>query len=181
MRSSGSIWMCAALSAAGLGLSACATEQYVQGQVAPVRAEAHAANATAKAALERAESAHRLAEGKLLYKVVLSDDAVKFPANGDRLSPEAERRLATFADRLRQSNRNVFLEIQGFTDSQGSARANLQLGEARAEAARRYLSELGLPLSPMSTISFGEAHPVASNASAKGRAHNRRIVVIVLA
>jgi len=113
--------------------------------------------------------------------VVLSDEAVKFPHNDDRLSPEAERRLATLAAKLRRDNRNVYLEIQGFTDSRGAHRKNLALGEARAEAARRFLSEQGVPLNRMSTISFGEAHPIASNATAEGRAQNRRIVVVVLA
>jgi outer membrane protein OmpA-like peptidoglycan-associated protein len=160
--------------AAALALGGCASEAYVDTQVAPVRA-------TAQHALQRAEDAHRLAEGKFLYQVVLSDEAVKFPSSGDRLSSEAERRLATLASRLKRDNRNVYVEIQGFTDSRGDPRRNLMLGEARAEAARRFLSEQGVPLSRMATISYGGAHPIASNATPEGRAQNRRIVVVVLA
>ena len=174
-------WRWSAAAAVALALSGCATEEYVQGQVAPTKAQAWLAQQTANNALARAEEAHRLAQGKFLYEVVLSDDAVKFSTNGDRLSPEAERRLATLAERLRHDNRNVYLEIQGFTDAVGNPRRNLALGEARAEAARRFLSERGVPLNRMATISFGEAHPVASNATAQGRAQNRRIVVVVLA
>ena len=167
--------------AAALALAGCATEEYVQGQVAPVRAEAHQANATASQALQRAEEAHRLAQGKFLYEVVLSDEAVKFPPASDRLSPEAERRLGQLAAKLKADNRNVYLEIQGYTDSKGRHKDNLALGEARAEAARRYLSRHGVPLSRMSTISYGEEDPIAPNATAQGRAQNRRIVVVVLA
>jgi outer membrane protein OmpA-like peptidoglycan-associated protein len=172
--------VCAAALAALL-LAGCATEEYVEGQVAPVRAEAQAANATANEALQRAQEAHLLAQGKFLYQVVLSDEAVKFPTGSDQLSPEAERRLAQLAAKLKHDNRNVYLEIQGYTDSQGAHKANLALGQARAEAARRYLARQGVPLNRMSTISYGEEDPVAPNGTAQGRAQNRRIVVVVLA
>ena len=49
---------------------------------------------TAGQALQRANDAHKLAEGKFLYQVVLSDDSVKFPTDASALSPEAEQRLA---------------------------------------------------------------------------------------
>jgi outer membrane protein OmpA-like peptidoglycan-associated protein len=166
---------------AAVALSSCATEEYVRGQVAPVHAEAQAASATANEALRRANEAHMLAQGKFLYEVVLSDEAVKFPTGSDQLSPEAERRLAQLAAKLKHDNRNVYLEIQGYTDSQGAHKSNLALGQARADAARRYLSRQGVPLNRMSTISYGEEDPVASNATAQGRAQNRRIVVVVLA
>jgi outer membrane protein OmpA-like peptidoglycan-associated protein len=58
---------------------------------------------------------------------------------------------------------------------------NLELGEARAEAVRRFLSKQGIALNRMSTISYGEEDPVAKNTSRKGRAQNRRVVVVVLA
>lgn len=173
------------LSAAAAGLLAltaagCATEELVEGKVAPVRAQAGHAQSTADQALRRADEAHRLAEGKFLYRVVLSDDAVKFTTGGDGLSHEAELRLRTLAERLKADNRNVYLEIQGYTDSRGDHRRNIALGEARADAARRYLAKQGVPLNRMSTVSYGEESPVASNATPQGRAQNRRIVIAVL-
>ena len=57
----------------------------------------------------------------------------------------------------------------------------MNLGEKRAEAVRRYLSrEQGLPLHRMSIISYGESEPIADNSTAAGRAHNRRVVLVVL-
>ena len=45
---------------------------------------------TTRDALERAQAAGKLAEGKFVYSLVLSDDAVKFPVNGHELSTEVD-------------------------------------------------------------------------------------------
>ncbi len=132
-------------------------------------------------ALERAEAAGKLAEGKFVYSLVLSDDAVKFRTNKHMLSKDAEQKLAEFADRLKNENKNVYLEIQGHTDSIGSKEYNYKLGEERAEAVRRYLNKAGIALNRMSTISYGKDDPVDSNKTKAGRAKNRRVVVVVLA
>ncbi|HEX4710209.1 OmpA family protein [Phenylobacterium sp.] len=158
----------------------CATEEYVHEQVAPVQAQAAQAQGTANEALQRANSAHKLAEGKLLYEEVLSDDSVKFPVNGDQLSPEAQTRINELAQRLKSENRNVYLEIQGFTDSSGDSKYNHKLGEARAEAVRLDLHQQGIALNRMATISYGEEDPVAPNNTPQGRAQNRRVVIVVL-
>lgn len=137
-------------------------------------------NAT-RQALERAQQAGKLAEGKFVFSLVLSDDAVKFPVNRHELSKEAQEQLDAFAERLKAENKNVYLEIQGHTDATGPDEYNLRLGEARAEAVRRYLNKQGVALNRMSTISYGKAEPVESNKTREGRSKNRRVVVIVLA
>jgi outer membrane protein OmpA-like peptidoglycan-associated protein len=179
---------------AAFALSGCATKGFVRQQVAAedtrvsqvndrvgqVSDVANSAQGTAKDALNRANAAHKLAEGKFLYQVVLSDDSVKFPTNVHALSTEAEQRLNELAERLKTDNRNVYLEIQGYTDAKGSDDYNDKLGEARAEAVRRYLNQQGVALNRMSTISYGKTSPVAPNDTAQGRAQNRRVVIIVL-
>lgn len=181
--------------AAGIGLSGCATEDYVnkhvavvQGQVTDVQGrqqadETHLAqlDQTTQDALQRAEAANKLAQGKFLYSMVLSDDSVKFPVDGSQLSPEAESRLADFVQKLKTENQNVYIEIQGHTDATGSKDFNLQLGEQRAEAVRRYMNEQGVPLNRMATISYGDEKPVAPNNTRDGRAQNRRVVLVVMA
>ena len=136
---------------------------------------------TTREALERAQAAGKLAEGKFVYSLVLSDDAVKFPVNKHELSQEAEDKLKDFAERLKGENKNVYLEIQGHTDSTGAKNYNLNLGEARAETVRRFLNKQGIALNRMSTISYGQDEPVDSNKTKDGRAKNRRVVVVVLA
>ena len=188
------------------GLTACATKTYVGEEVAKSSATtekrinevesqveatqtkvkqqdtklAELDNAT-RQALERAQQAGKLAEGKFVYSLVLSDDAAKFPVNKYEISKEAEEQLMAFAERLKGENKNVYLEIQGHTDSTGSDDYNMKLGEARAEAVRRYLNKQGVALNRMSTISYGPNEPLESNKTKEGRAKNRRVVVIVLA
>ena len=113
--------------------------------------------------------------------MVLTDDSVKFPVDGSELSPEAKARLMEFVQKLKNDNKNVYLEIQGHTDSTGSPNVNRRLGEDRAEAVRRFMNEQGVALNRMSTISYGPDTPVASNKTRTGRSQNRRVVVIVLA
>ena len=56
-----------------------------------------------------------------------------------------------------------------------------KLGLMRAQAVRNYLHEKGnIPLHAISTISFGEAAPIADNGTPEGRAQNRRVVIRVL-
>jgi outer membrane protein OmpA-like peptidoglycan-associated protein len=169
-----------ALVLAAFAVTGCATKGFVRDKVAVVEAHTQRVEGTAGEALERANAAHKLAEGKFLYEVVLSDDSVKFPVNRHGLSPEAEQRLAELVQRLKTDNRNVYLEIQGYTDSTGTPEYNEKLGEERAEAVRRYLSEQGVALNRMATISYGEDHPVAPNDTREGRAQNRRVAIVVL-
>jgi peptidoglycan-associated lipoprotein len=176
-------------------MAGCATKDYVNKHVATVQGQvtdlqgtvqtqgSQLANVdqTARDALQRAEAAGKLAEGKFLYQMVLSDDSVKFPTDSAKLSPEAETRLMDFIQKLKSDNKNVYLEIQGHTDSTGGKDLNMRLGENRAEAVRLFMNQQGVPLNRMSTISYGDTAPVAPNNTREGRAQNRRVVVIVMA
>ena len=170
-----------ALIALGFAASGCASHRFVRDQVEVVDTRVTGVEGTAGQALQRANDAHKLAEGKFLYQVVLSDDSVKFPTDASALSPEAEQRLAQFVQRLRDENKNVYLEIQGYTDATGPVEHNNQLGEQRAEAVRRFLNRQGVALNRMSTISYGSEEPVASNDTPEGRSQNRRVTIVVLA
>ena len=91
-------------------------------------------DSTTRDALERAMAAGKLAEGKFVYSLVLSDeDAVKFPLGSAELSDSAKEKLNEFAERLKTDNKGVYLEIQGHTDSTGDESLNYSLGERRAE------------------------------------------------
>lgn len=67
------------------------------------------------------------------------------------------------------------LEIGGHTDSQGSEGFNLRLSQARAEAVRRALAARGIAPRRLEAHGYGEADPIAPNATEAGRARNRRI------
>src|ERR1043165_9139323 len=101
----------ATVAASALGLGGCATKDFVREQVAAEDTKVQAAQTqlgqhethlgqldqSTKEALDRATAAGKLAEGKFLYSMVLSDDSVKFKAARAKLSPEAEQRLETVA------------------------------------------------------------------------------------
>ena len=139
------------------------------------------ASRTAQEALDRATAAGKLAEGKFLYETTLSSNIANFRFEGSELSPDMKNALDDFAAQLKANNQNVFIEIQGHTDSIGTPAANLEVGQARAEAVRRYLAmKGGIALHRMSVISYGESAPVASNMYKAGRAQNRRVTLVVL-
>jgi peptidoglycan-associated lipoprotein len=174
------------LSVASLG--GCATKKYVNEQVGVV--SEHVAqhdtqlaqlDQTTREALQRAEAAGKLAEGKFVYSMVLSDDSMKFGVSQATLSPEVQARLDAFIEKLKTDNRNVYVEVQGHTDATGPKDYNYRLGEERAEAVRRYLNEHGVALNRIGTISYGPDVPVAPNDNRAGRQANRRVLLIVLA
>ncbi len=177
----------AAVALGALSLGGCATKKYVneqvgtvQGQVTTHETRLGELDRTSREALERATAAGKLAEGKFVYAMVLTDDAVKFPTDEAALSPEAQARLTEFSERLKTENKNVYLEIQGHTDATGAPNYNEHLGSERAEAVRKYLNRQGVALNRMSTISYGAEAPMAPNNTRDGRAQNRRVVVVVL-
>ncbi len=184
----------AAIAVGALSLGGCATKKFVNEQVSAVDTKLGATQSqvsnqgvqlaeldkTSREALERAQAAGKLAEGKFLYSMVLSDDSVKFPVNRAELSPEAQERLTAFAEKMKAENRNVYLEIQGHTDATGPKELNMKLGEERAEAVRLFMNKQGVALNRMATISYADEAPVAPNDNREGRAQNRRVVVVVL-
>jgi len=136
---------------------------------------------TAQDALERAAAAGKLAAGKMAYEVVLSEDKVKFGTNKAVLSKQAMEALDEFAAKVKAENRGVYIEVQGHTDSIGSAAHNHKVGQQRADAVRSYLhTKGGIPLHRLSAMSYGESMSVASNMNRAGRAQNRRVVLVVL-
>jgi len=136
---------------------------------------------SAKDALQRAQEAGVLAKGKILFQQSFAEDRVHFKINSFDLTKDAKSALDEFAQKIKGLDKGVYLEIQGHTDDTGGTDYNDQLGQQRAEAVRRYLSrEHKLPLGRISTISYGDSDPVASNKTAKGRSQNRRVVIVVL-
>jgi outer membrane protein OmpA-like peptidoglycan-associated protein len=135
----------------------------------------------AREALKRAQEAGVLAKGKVVFEQAFSEDRVKFGTDKYELSKSSKDALSDFAGKVKALNEQYFVEIQGHTDDTGGSRYNDELGQRRADAVRRYLSRAyKMPLNRMSTISYGDTLPVASNKTKKGRAQNRRVVLVVL-
>jgi outer membrane protein OmpA-like peptidoglycan-associated protein len=67
--------------------------------------------------------------------------------------------------------------IEGHTDSDGSDAYNQNLSERRAQAIELYLRRKNLNIASLSSVGYGESRPIASNATAAGKAQNRRVEI----
>ena len=136
---------------------------------------------SAQEALKRAQEAGILAKGKVVFEQTFSEDRIKFRSGSAELNDEAKAALDEFAAKVKDLKRPIWMEIQGHTDSTGSAEFNDALGEKRAEAVKRYLARKHqLPIQRMATISYGDTLPADPGKGAKARAANRRVVLVVL-
>ena len=72
------------------------------------------------------------------------------------------------------------LEVQGHTDSDGSADHNLQLSDRRAESVLQYLTLFGIDPARLVSKGYGETMPVAPNDTAENKAKNRRVELVRL-
>lgn len=96
-------------------------------------------------------------------------------AIGDTYMPEIEK-LAV----MMKKYPTLDVLVEGHTDSTGSAEVNQSLSAARAESVKTALvTRFGIAASRISTIGFGPAQPIASNATVQGRAINRRVVAVL--
>jgi outer membrane protein OmpA-like peptidoglycan-associated protein len=71
------------------------------------------------------------------------------------------------------------VQVVGHTDNTGSQALNNALSLERAESVREHLQRQGLPASRIGVAGRGENQPVADNASAEGRARNRRVEIFL--
>jgi len=101
-----------------------------------------------------------------------------FAFNSAKLTPEGEAILDQAAA-VMEKNPSIHVRIEGNTDSVGSDAYNMKLGQRRADSAESYLVSRGISASRLSTVSFGESKPIASNDTAEGRAQNRRVDLVV--
>jgi outer membrane protein OmpA-like peptidoglycan-associated protein len=69
--------------------------------------------------------------------------------------------------------------IEGHTDSDGSAEYNLQLSRLRADSVRSVLVAGGVSPDRVEARGYGETKPVATNATAAGKAQNRRVELVL--
>ena len=122
------------------------------------------------------------ASRRLVFEVVLSEDSGNFTFGQTTLPAEAKQQLDALVSQIKQDPKNIYLEIEGHTDSVGPKAINDRIGLERAEAVKRYFYEqYQVPLHKMSVISYGKDKPVAPNTTKAGRAQNRRVVIKVLA
>ena len=108
--------------------------------------------------------------------VVHFSSAILFATDGSQLQPGAQEDLGAFTQVLKKYP-DTEIVVQGFTDSTGSSRSNDKLSAERAGAVVSYLTAAGVPRTRMTAEGRGESGPTSTNATAAGRAQNRRVEV----
>lgn len=106
--------------------------------------------------------------------------SVLFNTNSYTLSATADAALAKVAYNLKQFP-NTDVTIVGYTDNTGTDAINNKLSLERAQAVRDYLEAQGVASSRLQAIGDGSNNPIASNATAAGRAQNRRVEMYITA
>jgi len=106
-------------------------------------------------------------------QALLKGSVIYFGFNQDTLTPESTTRLRTLAPVLRQRPAAKIL-ISGNCDERGTEEYNLALGQRRADVAKSYLVNLGVPDERIRTVSYGYEHPVSSAHDESAWAANRR-------
>ena len=123
----------------------------------------------------------RMVSGKVVDTLTLTDDMVLYSYEQPDLTEKGKAALNELIARARPQLPYIFIEIIGYSDDYSLNSQNRRIALDRAESVRRYLFEVGdIPLHRMSTISFGDLKPIASNDSIEGRSRNRRVTIQVL-
>jgi peptidoglycan-associated lipoprotein len=99
------------------------------------------------------------------------------------LRPDALKALEADSTELRDILKdypNYKLTIEGHCDERGSAEYNLALGDKRAEAAKDYLVQVGIPAAQLNLITYGKEHPVCQEHDEACWQRNRRIHILAM-
>lgn len=151
-------------------------------------AAAAAENDASAARLERDNARARLATSisAILFTkreargLVVNLSGVFFMTGQAVLQPAARESLSKLSGIMLAYPGPYALSIGGHTDAVGSDEMNDKLSQARAESVRAYLIGAGISASHLtSATGFGKHQPVADNATADGRAKNRRVEIVI--
>jgi outer membrane protein OmpA-like peptidoglycan-associated protein len=142
------------------------------------------AEAIKNAQVETVKDANNLDAVKVTF-----NSGILFDTGKSTLSSTAKNSLAELAT-VMKNNADCDIAIQGYTDNQGwkkssaeqSAQKNQALSLDRATSVSSYLQSLSVPATRIKSVQgFGEANPVADNATEAGRTQNRRVEVYLYA
>jgi outer membrane protein OmpA-like peptidoglycan-associated protein len=159
--------------------AALAQARAAQSQAEQARNEA--LNAQSQLAQAQAESQRLAAElqaSQTQRGIVLTLGDVLFDTGKSQLKPGADRSLDQIAAFL-QENPERSVQVEGFTDSQGTDEYNLELSQNRADTVAMAIIKRGIEAQRVRALGYGEGYPKASNDTAGSRQLNRRVEIIV--
>ena len=81
---------------------------------------------------------------------------------------------------MMKENTNIEIQLEGHTDNQGSAKANLALSQDRVDAVKKYLVQKGISKSRIQTKAYGGTQPLGNELTPEARIKNRRVEMRIL-
>lgn len=165
-------------------LVAARENEALRAQSAAEQARNEAQNAQSQLAQAQAESQRLASELQDMQAkqttrgIVLTLDDVLFDTGKSQLKTGSQRVLDQVAEFL-EENPERHVQVEGFTDSQGTDDFNLQLSQSRADAVAQAIIQRGVAAERVRARGYGEEFPVASNNSAGSRQLNRRVEIVV--
>jgi peptidoglycan-associated lipoprotein len=133
----------------------------------------------AEGTLTEEEMASQEQEKKALaVKEEFVDENIYFEFDSATLTIEAQEILRKKAHWL-EKNPDVVIVIEGHCDNRGTEAYNLALGERRAESAKAFLTDLGIDVTKIMTISYGEERPINPDDTEEAWANNRRASFVI--
>ncbi len=115
---------------------------------------------------------------EIIKRVDVAAKNVFFATASDKLLKQSNKRLDDVVTILNE-NPSFKIQIDGHTDSQGKDDYNLDLSNRRAASVKAYLVSKGIAESRLNSTGYGETKPIADNKTAKGRAQNRRVEMVL--
>ena len=105
--------------------------------------------------------------------------SIYFDLDRAELTPDSQDKLRRAAEWLTQGpNRSITFRIEGNCDPRGTEEYNIGLGERRAQAAKEFLTSLGVEALRIQTVSYGKERATGSSEGSQGQspswAHDRR-------
>jgi len=184
-----------AIAALSMIVAGCSKKVAAKPPATPAAAPAAAAaNTPASRSTERAASQPSEAPAKSAYpdaatraridELLARIEDAYFDYDKHTLRPDAVKALQGDSSELRDILKDYpsyKLTIEGHCDERGSAEYNMALGEKRAESAKDYLVQVGIPGNQLAVISYGKEKPICDEHDEACWQKNRRIHIVAMA
>ncbi len=104
---------------------------------------------------------------------------ITFDSNDANIKTSFQPVLSSIAKVIKEYNKTM-VQVNGYTDSTGSAALNNSLSLMRANSVSNYLRIKGVDANRIVANGYGSSNPVASNSTAYGREQNRRVEIVLI-
>lgn len=124
--------------------------------------------------LDPADDVPKKPEFKVEVGKAIVLEGIVFKTGSAVIEPKSEE-ILTQAFNTFDQNKDITVEIRGYTDNVGNRKSNLRLSQRRADSVKAWLVNKGVPADRIASKGYGMDNPIADNKTVDGRQRNRRI------